>query len=278
MQAKQIQLEEISYVYEKGTVYENQAIEKISFSVQAGEKIGIIGETGSGKSTLVQLLAGLLKPTDGKMQINGKVGLVFQYPEYQLFETTVLAEVQFGLKQLQLPKLEQDLRAYEALKQVGIAEGLLDVSPFTLSGGQKRRVAIASILAMEPDILILDEPAAGLDPLGKQEIFEHLLSLQEKKRKTLLFVSHSMEDMAQYADRIMVLQNGRLVLEDDTKTIFTHREELGKIGIPVPQVTQVLYELQKKGFPVSICAGTVECVKQEILQLFPNLIKRGIQG
>lgn len=274
----------ISYVYSAGTAYEKKALNDVSLTINKGEFIGIIGHTGSGKSTLIQHFNGLEKATSGTIYFNGqdiydkdfnmkslrsKVGLVFQYPEHQLFETTVLEDVKFGPKNLGLDKLEVDLRAFEAIKQVGLSEKSYDASPFELSGGQKRRVAIAGVLAMKPEILILDEPTAGLDPRGRDEILDQIAKLH-KEGLTVILVSHSMEDVAKYADRIIAMNSGKIAFDGTPKEVFRHYKELERMGLSAPQVTYIMQEMKDLGLPVDTDASTVEEAKEEILKAFNN--------
>lgn len=271
----------VNYIYGEKTVYEKYALNDINLTIKKGEFIGIIGHTGSGKSTLIQHFNGLMKASSGKIYFEGKdiydadykmkelrskVGLVFQYPEHQLFETTVLEDVKFGPKNLGLSKLEIDLRAFEAIKQVGLSEEYYDVSPFELSGGQKRRVAIAGVLAMKPEVLILDEPTAGLDPYGRDEILEQIKKLHEEGL-TVILVSHSMEDVARYADRIIVMHDGKIRFDGSPKEVFLHYKELEKMGLSAPEVTYVANELRDMGYPVSASVTTVEEAKAEILKV-----------
>lgn len=273
-------LNKVNYVYGAGTAYEKQALKEINLEIPDGQFIGLIGHTGSGKSTLIQHLNGLMKPSSGevyyneadinaegyqKKELRSKVGLVFQYPEHQLFETTVLKDVQFGPKNLGLPQLEIDLRAYDALKMVGISDDLLDASPFELSGGQKRRVAIAGVLAMQPDVLILDEPTAGLDPKGRDEILDQIEKIQKEKNITVILVSHSMEDVAKYVDRIIVMNKGEVAFDGSPKTVFAHYKKLEQIGLAAPSVTYLMHDLNQIRIPVSTDATTIEEAKQEIL-------------
>lgn len=273
-------LDKVNYFYSPGTAYEKQALKNINLEIRDGEFIGLIGHTGSGKSTLIQHLNGLIKATDGNIYYNGqdiydkdykmkdlrsRVGLVFQYPEHQLFETTVLRDVKFGPANQGLPPLEVDLRAYEALKQVGIGEDMLDLSPFELSGGQKRRVAIAGVLAMKPEVLILDEPTAGLDPKGRDEILDQIAKLHQENNITVILVSHSMEDVARYVDRLIVMNRGEAVFDGTPKKVFRHYKELERIGLAAPQVTYVMNELADHGVMVSTDATTVEEAEEEIL-------------
>lgn len=277
----QIVFDNVNYVYSGGTNFEKHALRDISFKIDKGEFIGLIGHTGSGKSTLIQHMNGLIKATSGKIYYNGediyekkynmrslrsKVGLVFQYPEHQLFETTVYKDVNFGPKNLGLDKLEADLRTYEALKMVGIGEELLDASPFELSGGQKRRVAIAGILAMKPEVLVLDEPTAGLDPRGRDEILDQIAKLHKESNITIILVTHSMEDVANYVDRILVMNNGGLAMDQETRNVFARYKELEEIHLAAPQVTYVMNALKEKGFPVDTEVTTVTEAKNEIIK------------
>lgn len=271
----------VNYIYSENTAYEKYALKDINLTIHKGEFIGIIGHTGSGKSTLVQHFNGLIKASSGRIFFDGKdiydsdykmkelrsrVGLVFQYPEHQLFEPTVLEDVKFGPKNLGLPKLEIDLRAFEAIKQVGLSEEYYDSSPFELSGGQKRRVAIAGVLAMKPEVLILDEPTAGLDPYGRDEILDQIKKLHEEGL-TVILVSHSMEDVARYADRILVMDNGRVKYDGSPKEVFRNYKELEEIGLSAPQVTYVMNDLKEMGFPVDAEVTTIEEAKREILKI-----------
>ena len=266
-------LDKVNYIYQKGTAMEMPALHDVSIEIRDGEFIGIIGHTGSGKSTLIQHLNGLVRPTGGNIYYNGrdiwdedfsrkelrtKVGLVFQYPEYQLFETTVEKDVEFGPSNMKLPKLEVQLRAFEALKTVGIGEDLYDVSPFDLSGGQKRRVAIAGVLAMKPEVIVLDEPTAGLDPCGRDEILEAIDHIREERKITVVLVSHSMEDVARFVDRLIVMDHGCVRFDGPTKEVFQNYEELEKIGLAAPQVTYLTAALIKRGIPLPGIATTVE--------------------
>ncbi len=252
---------------------EMPALHDVSIEIHDGEFIGIIGHTGSGKSTLIQHLNGLVRPTGGNIYYNGrdiwdedfsrkelrtKVGLVFQYPEYQLFETTVEKDVEFGPTNMKLPKLEVQLRAFDALKTVGIGENLYDVSPFDLSGGQKRRVAIAGVLAMQPEVIVLDEPTAGLDPRGRDEILDAIDRIREERKITVVLVSHSMEDVARYVDRLIVMDHGSVRFDGPTKEVFGQYKELEKIGLAAPQVTYLTAELIRRGIPLPGVATTVD--------------------
>lgn len=278
-----IKLEHINYVYGEGTAYEKHALKDINLEIPDGQFVGIIGHTGSGKSTLIQHLNGLIKATSGEIYYNGEniyadgysmkklrshVGLVFQYPEYQLFESDVLSDVCFGPKNLGLPEEEVKARSLEALHQVGLKEKHYDKSPFDLSGGQKRRVAIAGILAMHPEVLILDEPTAGLDPKGRDDILDQIQKLHKERGITVILVSHSMEDVAKYVDRIIVMDHGCMKFDGEPKKVFEHYKELESIGLAAPQVTYVMQTLKEKGFDVDVHAITIEEAKQSILHAF----------
>ncbi len=273
-------VDKVNYVYSQGTAYEIQALKNINLKIEDGEFIGIIGHTGSGKSTLIQHLNGLTKATSGAIYYNGadiydegynlkelrsKVGLVFQYPEHQLFETTIFEDVCFGPKNQGLTKEEAELRAFAALKSVGLPEEVYYHSPFDLSGGQKRRVAIAGVLAMQPEVLILDEPTAGLDPKGRDEILDQVAKLHKERGITVILVSHSMEDVAKYVDRIIVMNQGSVMFDDIPKKVFAHYRELEAVGLAAPQVTYLMHELAAAGIPVSVDATTVAEAKEEIL-------------
>lgn len=275
-----IKIEHLNYIYSQGTAYEKQALTDINLELPAGQFAGIIGHTGSGKSTLIQHLNGLVKATSGTIYYNGeniyaegysmkelrsKVGLVFQYPEYQLFEVDVFTDVCFGPKNLGLSKDEVEARAYEALRQVGLKEKYYKKSPFELSGGQKRRAAIAGILAMQPEVLILDEPTAGLDPRGRDNILDQIALLHEERGITVILVSHSMEDIAKYVERIIVMQKGHVRFDDEPRKVFEHYQELEQIGLAAPQVTYVMQELKKRGMQVDTSAMTVEEARASIL-------------
>lgn len=255
-------LDHVSHVYGEDTAMAVKALNDVNLVLPDGQFIGLIGHTGSGKSTLVQHLNGLMKATSGSVYFNGedidgegfdkkmlrsKVGLVFQYPEHQLFESTVIEDVQFGPKNMGLDPLEMEMRSFEALKQVGMGEEYLDVSPLELSGGQKRRVAIAGVLAMEPDVLILDEPTAGLDPKGRDEIYQLITELHRQRNITVIIVSHSMEDMANFVDRLIVMNEGKVALDGTPGQVFSHYKELEQIGLMAPQVTYVMEELTRRG-------------------------------
>ena len=276
----QLELKNVSYTYGKDTVFEVNALSDISLGIEEGQFIGIIGHTGSGKSTLIQHFNALMQPTEGKVLFEGediwgdkydrralrsKVGLVFQYPEHQLFEADVLTDVAFGPKNQGLSKAEAEERAREALTQVGFPEKFYGHSPFELSGGQKRRVAIAGVLAMNPRVLILDEPTAGLDPKGRDEILDQISYLHEKRGITIILVSHSMEDVATYADRLIVVNDGKIPYDGTPREVFSHYEELEKIGLAAPQITYIMHDLAANGLSVDVHATTVEEAKQSIL-------------
>ena len=276
-------LDHVNYIYGNDTPLAVTALNDICLHIKDGEFIGIIGHTGSGKSTLMQHLNGLIKASSGHIYFNGediydkdydlkklrsKVGLVFQYPEHQLFETDAFTDVCFGPKNLGLDRKEVELRAFEALRQVGLPEEMFYQSPFELSGGQKRRVAIAGVLAMKPDVLILDEPTAGLDPKGRDEILHQIKKLQTESGMTILLVSHSMEDVAEYVDRIIVMNKGSVMFDDIPKEVFAHYKELEEVGLAAPQVTYILHELQKKGWDVDVSATTIEEAAKAIAKVF----------
>lgn len=273
----------VNYIYGENTAMEVRALSDISFKIGEGEFIGVIGHTGCGKSTLMQLLNGILKPTSGEIFYNGqdiqdddfdkkmlrsKVGLVFQYPEHQLFEVDVFTDVCFGPKNMGLNDSEIQLRAYDALKAVGLRDECFYVSPFELSGGEKRRVAIAGVLAMKPDILILDEPTAGLDPKGREEILTLIKSLHDESGISIVLVSHSMEDVADYADRIIVIDKGQLQFDDVPENVFDNYDALENMGLSVPAAKRVLYKLQEKGIPVRAKAITVPDAVEEIYRVY----------
>jgi len=275
-------LNHVNCIYEAGTAMEVAALKDIHLSIPDGQFIGLIGHTGSGKSSLIQHLNGLMKPTDGEVYFDGEdvndsdydkkklrsqVGLVFQYPEHQLFEVSVFADVCFGPKNLGLSKKEVELRAYEALKLVNIPDELFYQSPFDLSGGQKRRVAIAGVLAMQPKVLILDEPTAGLDPKGREEILNLIKELHEKTGCTVILVSHSMDDVADYVERIIVMNKGEVYLDGKPKEVFQKKTELEAVGLTVPVVTDALLRLKEKGFAVSTDKTTIEEAAKEIMSI-----------
>lgn len=278
-----IALEHVNYVYSPGTAYEKHALKDVSLEITQGQFVGIIGHTGSGKSTLIQHLNGLIKATSGRILYDGQniydegfdmkklrsqVGLVFQYPEYQLFEADVLSDVCFGPKNQGLPPEECEKCAKEALDLVGFPEKYFRQSPFELSGGQKRRVAIAGILAMHPKVLVLDEPTAGLDPKGRDEILDQIEHLHRETGMTVILVSHSMEDIAKYVGRIIVMNRGEKMLDGTPKEVFSHYKELEKVGLAAPQVTYVMHDLKERGFPVSTDATTVGEAADEIMRSF----------
>lgn len=260
-----LQVKDLSYIYSAGTPFEHQALERVSFSVERGQFVGVIGHTGSGKSTLMQHLNGLLRPTSGNVLLDGvdiwsdkektrqarfRVGLVFQYPEYQLFEETVYKDIAFGPKNMGLTEAEIDRRVRDAAALVGITDEQLEASPFDLSGGQKRRAAIAGVMAMEPDVLILDEPTAGLDPVGRTEILSQIARYRSARNAAVLMVSHSMEDVARLTDRLLVMSGSRLVMDGTPGEIFRRAEELVEMGLNIPQVTQVFLRLRELGLDV----------------------------
>ena len=276
-----LEVKNLNYIYSAGTPFEHKALDNISFSVVPGEFIGIIGHTGSGKSTLMQQLNGLLKPTSGQVLLDGvdiwsdkkltrqarfRVGLVFQYPEYQLFEETVYRDIAFGPKNMGLDEQEIDRRVREAAGFVGLTAEQLDVSPFDLSGGQKRRVAIAGVIAMEPEVLILDEPTAGLDPVGRAEILGNIEAYRRARNATIMMVSHSMEDVARLTDRLLVMNGSKLAMDGTPAEVFTHAEELVSMGLNIPQVTQVFLHLKKMGLDVAN-VYTIEQAVSEIKRL-----------
>ncbi len=274
-------LDHVNYVYGEDTALAVHALKDINLVIPDGQFIGLIGHTGSGKSTLVQHLNGLMRPTSGAIYYNGedihdkdyekkklrsKVGLVFQYPEHQLFEIDVFKDVCFGPKNLGLSQKETELRAYAALKQVGLGDEYFYQSPFDLSGGQKRRVAIAGVLAMKPDILILDEPTAGLDPKGRDEILDQIAKLKEETGITVILVSHSMEDVAKYVERIIVMNRGSVLYDDEPRQVFQHYKELEQVGLAAPQVTYIMQALAGQGMKVDTAVTTIKEAEQEILR------------
>lgn len=276
-------LDHINYIYEGNTPLAAKALDDICLQIPDGQFVGIIGHTGSGKSTLVQHMNGLLKASSGHIffhgediydkdynlkKLRGKVGLVFQYPEHQLFEIDVFTDVCFGPKNMGLDKKEVELRAFDALRKVGLPSELYYQSPFELSGGQKRRVAIAGVLAMKPEVLILDEPTAGLDPKGRDEILRQIKDLQTQTGMTILLVSHSMEDVAEYVDRIIVMNKGQVMYDDVPKAVFSHYKELEEIGLAAPQVTYILHELKNRGFDVDTGATTIEDAAETVGKAF----------
>ena len=274
-------MEHLNYIYGEGTAFSQYALKDVNFTIEDGEFVGLIGHTGSGKSTLIQHLNGLLRASSGAVYYNGeniysdgydmkklrsKVGLVFQYPEYQLFEVDVFSDVCFGPKNLGLDKEEIEARAKEALTLVGLDESFYEQSPFELSGGQKRRVAIAGVLAMKPEVLILDEPTAGLDPKGRDEILDKISQLHKEKGMTIILVSHSMEDMARYAGRLIVMNHGEKIFDDVSKEVFKHYKELEKMGLAAPQITYVVHELREHGVEIADDLTTVAEARDAILE------------
>jgi len=276
-------LNHVNYIYDEDTAMAHPALIDVNINIPDGQFIGLIGHTGSGKSTLIQHMNGLIKPTSGQILFDGedinekgydkkalraKVGLVFQYPEHQLFETDCFKDVCFGPRNQGYTKKETELRAYEALKQVGFDDEYFYQSPFDLSGGQKRRVAIAGVLAMRPQVLILDEPTAGLDPKGREDILGLISNLHKETGITIILVSHSMDDVADYVQRIIVMNNGRVQFDDEPRKVFSHYKELEEIGLAAPQVTYVMKELKEAGFDVDENTTTLEEAKNEILRVF----------
>ena len=277
-----INLEELTYLHGKGTPYEIKALDNITLTIPQGCITGIIGHTGSGKSTLVQMLNGILRPEHGRVLLDGediwkkpkniravrfKVGLVMQYPEYQLFEDTVYKDIAFGPKNMGLDEKEISERVAEAVSFAGLADDILQRSPFDLSGGQKRRVAIAGIIAMRPDVLVLDEPAAGLDPRGRDSIFNNIVDYHKKSGSTVVIVSHSMEDMAKYCENLVVMNDGKICMQGDAKHIFTQSRMLSEIGLDVPQITKLMLKLKEMGADVDTGAYTVESALECLLKI-----------
>lgn len=278
-----IKVEKINYIYSPGTAYEKHALKDISLEIPQGQFVGIIGHTGSGKSTLIQHFNGLMKATSGELYYNGEniygekynmknlrtqVGLVFQYPEHQLFEVDVFTDVCFGPKNQGLSREECEERAKEALELVGFPEKYYRQSPFELSGGQKRRAAIAGVLAMRPQVLVLDEPTAGLDPKGREDILDQIEHLHKETDMTVILVSHSMEDVAKYVDRLIVMNKGEKMLDGTPKEVFQHYKELEKVGLAAPQVTYIMHDLKEKGFHVRADVTTIEEAADEIMRSF----------
>ena len=273
-----LEIKNLNHIYSAGTPFEHVALKDVSFSVERGEFIGVIGHTGSGKSTLMQHMNGLLKPTSGEILLDGKdiwsdkkltresrfrVGLVFQYPEYQLFEETVYEDIAFGPKNMGLYADEIDRRVREAAGFVGLTEAQLQVSPFDLSGGQKRRVAIAGVIAMEPEVLILDEPTAGLDPVGREDVLQNIENYRKAKNATIMMVSHSMNDVARLADRLLVMCNAHLAMDGTPGEVVEHAQELLDMGLDIPEITRVFLKLQQKGLPVK----QVYTIEQAVAEL-----------
>lgn len=279
-------LDKVNYTYEAGSGFEKHALKDVSCAIDKGEFIGLIGHTGSGKSTLIQHMNGIIKATSGNIFFDGediydkdydmrklrnKVGLVFQYPEHQLFETDIFKDVCFGPRNQGLSEKDVQLRAFEALRLVGLEENLYYQSPFDLSGGQKRRAAMAGVLAMRPDYLILDEPTAGLDPKGRDEILGHIRKLHDETGIAVILVSHSMEDVARYVDRIMVMNQGQLIYDDKPRNVFAHYKELERVGLAAPDVTYIMNELRDAGLDVDTDAITIEEAKESILRLYKGI-------
>lgn len=276
-----LETEDLTYTYSVGTPFEKTAVNNVSLRIEEGEMIGVMGHTGSGKSTLIQHFNGLLRPTSGRILLDGKdiwadkndirsvrfkVGLVFQYPEYQIFEETVYKDIAFGPTNMGLDKTEIDRRVRETAHDLGLSEELMERSPFELSGGQKRRVAIAGVMAMEPRVLILDEPTAGLDPAGRDKILSHIKSYHERTRNTILIVSHSMEDIATFADRILVMNKSELFCFDETKKVFARADEIAAIGLDVPQITKVFGALRSRGLDFGKEVYTVGYARELVLR------------
>ena len=272
-----LEIKNLNHIYSAGTPFEHVALKDVSFSVERGEFIGVIGHTGSGKSTLMQHMNGLLKPTSGEILLDGKdiwsdkkltresrfrVGLVFQYPEYQLFEETVYKDIAFGPKNMGLSAEEIDRRVREAAGFVGLTEAQLQVSPFDLSGGQKRRVAIAGVIAMEPEVLILDEPTAGLDPVGREDVLQNIESYRKAKNATIMMVSHSMSDVARLAQRLLVMSDAKLAMDGTPQEVFSHAQELLDMGLDIPDITRVFLRLQQMGLPVEQVYTSEQAVEQ----------------
>lgn len=277
-----IKTENLSYVYSEGTPFQKTAIRNMNIEIERGEYVGVIGHTGSGKSTLIQHFNGLLKPTTGKVFIDGvdmwadpqkirefrfKVGLVFQYPEYQLFEETVYKDIAFGPKNMGLSPDEVDKRVKDAARFVDLKPKHMQKSPFELSGGQKRRVAIAGVIAMSPEVLILDEPTAGLDPKGREMILGQIREYHQENKNTILLVSHSMEDIAKYANKALVINNAEVFTYDTVESVFSHASEIAEMGLSVPQVSEIFMALAKRGYDVNPNIYTMETAKQELLRV-----------
>ena len=277
-----IQVEDLCYTYGEGTALERQALKHVSFEIQDGEFVGLIGHTGSGKSTLIQHLNGLIKPTSGDIKYQGvsiysqgyklkdlrsKVGLVFQYPEYQLFEETVYRDIAFGPTNMGLTGAELDRRVHDAARFAGLDEGLLQKSPFALSGGQKRRIAIAGVIAMEPEVLVLDEPSAGLDPRGREELLAHIRAYHKERGNTVVLVSHSMDEIAQNVDRIAVLSDAHVLMSGTPREVFARGDELMSAGLDVPQVTRIAMALRERGLAISPAVYTVDELSRELVAL-----------
>ena len=277
-----LQIEHLTHTYSAGTPFQRSAVDDMNLSMMDGEFLGIIGHTGSGKSTLIQHLNGLLKPTSGRILLQGKdiwadpkkirdvrfqVGLVFQYPEYQLFEETVYKDIAFGPKNMGLDEEDIDRRVRDAAAFVGLTEAMLDKSPFELSGGQKRRVAIAGVIAMEPKVLVLDEPTAGLDPAGRENLMANIRDYHRNKGKTIILVSHSMDEIARNVDRILVLKNAHVLMQGTPAEVFARGEELLSAGLDVPQITRIAMELKRRGVDIDPAVYTVEALERQLLAL-----------
>ena len=277
-----IETKNLTYTYGAGTPFSKTAIEDVNIAIKKGEFIGLIGHTGSGKSTLIQQLNGLLRPTSGTVLLHGKdiwekkkeirkvrfqVGMVFQYPEYQLFEDTVIKDIGFGPRNMGLSQDEVNQRVMQAVDFVGLDHALLEKSPFDLSGGEKRRAAIAGVIAMDPDVLVLDEPTAGLDPQGRDHLLSQIKAYHKQRQNTVILVSHSMEDIARVADRVLVMNESKVFLFDETAKVFSHAKELEQIGLRVPQVTKIMMKLHENGYPVDPAVFTLEQAVKEILPL-----------
>lgn len=284
-----IKTEHLTFLYNPGTPFEKAAIQDINLDIEEGELVGVIGHTGSGKSTLIQHLNGLLKPTSGKVYIDGvdiwaskeilhktrfKVGLVFQYPEYQLFEETVYKDIAFGPSNLGMNKDEIEQAVLKAIDCVGLSRDFLNKSPFELSGGQKRRVAIAGVIAMNPKVLILDEPTAGLDPKGRDTILEMIKRYHHQEKSTVLLVSHSMEDIAKFSTKVLVMNQSKVYTYGDVDHVFSKAQEIEKIGLSIPQITKVFYELHQKGYDVDSNVYSIDEAKRQILRLLDKRGKR----
>ena len=282
-----LETQELTYIYSEGSPFQKTAVDNVNLKIDEGEMVGVMGHTGSGKSTLIQHFNGLLKPTSGRVLLDGediwadkkkirdvrfKVGLVFQYPEYQIFEETVYKDIAFGPKNMGLDEAEIKRRILETAHDLGLKEELLERSPFELSGGQKRRVAIAGVMAMNPRVLILDEPTAGLDPAGRDKILGHIKKYHERTKNTILIVSHSMEDIAGFADRILVMNKAKLFCFDETEKVFARAEEISKIGLDVPQVTKIFLKLKEQGLDFGKDVYTMEYAKNLLLK---KLSERG---
>lgn len=280
-----LEVNNLSFVYGQGTPFEKRAVDRVSFGIKKGELVGIIGHTGSGKSTLVQMLNGLIKPTGGEVLLDGKniwdepkkirsvrfrVGMVFQYPEYQLFEETVYKDIAFGAVNMGKSGEELDAAVKSAAQFTGLKQSLLLKSPFDLSGGEKRRAAIAGVIAMDSEVLILDEPTAGLDPMGREILLSQIVRYHKEKGNTVLLVSHSMEDIARVADRVLVMNSSKLVMLDKTKEVFSHGDELEKIGLKIPQITRITQSLRQRGYDIPDGILTVD----EALEVLTALLKK----